>query len=630
MRRSHGAWASGAAVLACLLSGCRVEPIRVRSFDIEGIERIAENDLRQVLATRGPGRLPFARRPAFNQEAFEQDLRRIEAYYHDHGFPDARVIESDVRFNESHDQVAITVRVREGEPVIVSDVRLEGFEVLPRRRTAFIRRSLALEPGDPRDRQKVMEAAALATSLFKDAGYPYATVEGRDEPAADGRSVAVVLAATPGPLADFGEVAIQGNESVPDHVVRRQLTFEPGERFSLSRVEESQRALQTLELFSFAYVEPRGEESRATPVPIRVTVAEGRPQRATFGVGYGTEDKARARVNWRHVNFLGDARTVNAEAKWSSLDRGVRFGFAEPHLFTNRLSLTVEGMAWDENEPVYRVQRYGGRAGVTWQRLHRNAVARRDAVTSVAATYIHEYTDYTVADFALADPSFASQLIALGFDPETGASSGTLGAVRLEAIRDTTGRTLDTRRGYLARAAYERAGGVLPGRFAYDEITVEGRYYLPLSPRFTVAGRARVGGIGAPDRSTVPFFKRYFLGGSTSLRGWGRFEVSPLTPGGVPIGGLSMVETSLEARVHVAGNLGMVAFVDAGNVWAGRRDIDPGDLLADVGTGLRYRTPIGPVRADVGYQLTPIEGLLIDGEPERRRWRIHISIGQAF
>lgn len=91
-----------------------------------------------------------------------------------------------------------------------------------------------------------------------------------------------------------------------------------------------------------------------------------------------------------------------------------------------------------------------------------------------------------------------------------------------------------------------------------------------------------------------------------------------------------MVETSLEARVHVAGNLGMVAFVDAGNVWAGRRDIDPGDLLADVGTGLRYRTPIGPVRADVGYQLTPIEGLLIDGEPERRRWRIHISIGQAF
>lgn len=618
------------AVLACLLSGCRLEPIRVQAFDIEGIERIEENELRQVLATSRPGRLPFAPRPPFNQEAFERDLRRIEAYYHDHGFPDARVIESDVRFNESHDKVTITVRVREGEPIVVSDVRFEGFDALHPRRLAFVRRSLALEPGDPRDRQKVMEAAALATSMFRDAGYPYATVEGRDEPAEGSRSVAVVLAADPGPLADFGEVTIQGNESVSDEVVRRQLTFEPGERFSLSRVEESQRALQTLELFSFAYVEPRGDESRATPVPIRVTVAEGKPQRATFGIGYGTEDKARARVNWRHVNFLGDARTVNAEAKWSSLDRGVRFGFAEPHLFTNRLSLSLEGQAWDENEPVYRVQRYGGRVGVTWQRLQRNAIARRDAVTSVAATYIHEHTDYTVADFALADPSFASQLIALGFDPVTGASSGTLAAVRLEAIRDTTGRTLDPRRGYLARGAYERAGGVLPGRFEYDEVTAEGRHYLPLRPGVVIASRARIGGIGAPDSTAVPFFKRYFLGGSTSLRGWGRFEVSPLTPGGIPIGGLTMLETSVEARVHLAGNLGMVAFVDAGNVWSRRWDIDLGDLLADLGTGLRYRTPIGPVRADVGYQLTPLEGLLVDGEPERRRWRIHISIGQAF
>jgi outer membrane protein insertion porin family/translocation and assembly module TamA len=619
-----------AACLGCLLAGCRLEPIRVESFELEGVERIDEDALRQVLATRDPGWLPFAPRPPFSQEAFERDLRRIEAYYHDHGFPDARVLESDVRFDEAHEDVRIVVRVEEGAPVVVSDIRFDGFDVLPQGRVAFIRRSLDLEPGDVRDRQAVLQAAAVATSSFKDAGYPYATVETRDEPAEGERAVVVVFEARPGPLATFGDVTVQGNESVSEAIVRRQLAFEPGQRYSLSRVEESQRELQSLELFSFAYVEPRGGETQETPVPIRVTVAEGKPQRATFGVGYGTEDKARARVNWRHVNFLGDARTANAEAKWSSLDRGVRFGFAEPYLFSPQLSLTAEGQVWDENEPVYRVQRYGGRLAVTWERLRRNPLARRDSVTSVTATYNQEYTDYTVADFALADPSFAEQLIALGLDPVSGENSGMLAAIRLEALRDTSGRTLDPQRGYLARLAYERAGGLLPGRFEYDELTAEGRYYLPAGRAVVVAARARIGGIDAPDLTTVPFFKRYFLGGSTSLRGWGRFEVSPLTESGIPVGGLTMFESSVEARVPVAGNLGMVAFVDAGNVWPRRWDIDFGDLLADVGAGVRYSTPIGPVRADVGYQLTPVEGLIVDGEPETRRWRIHVSIGQAF
>jgi outer membrane translocation and assembly module TamA len=128
----------------------------------------------------------------------------------------------------------------------------------------------------------------------------------------------------------------------------------------------------------------------------------------------------------------------------------------------------------------------------------------------------------------------------------------------------------------------------------------------------------------------VPFSRRYFLGGSTSLRGWGRLQVSPLSGSGLPIGGLSMLEWNSELRVAATRSLSLVAFVDAGNVWARSWQIEPGDLRVAAGPGVRYRTPIGPVRADFGYQLTPIEGLLVDGEPEKRRWRVHFSIGQAF
>jgi outer membrane translocation and assembly module TamA len=128
----------------------------------------------------------------------------------------------------------------------------------------------------------------------------------------------------------------------------------------------------------------------------------------------------------------------------------------------------------------------------------------------------------------------------------------------------------------------------------------------------------------------VPFSKKYFLGGATSIRGWGRFEVSPLGESQLPIGGNTLFAASTEARLFLTDKLGGVLFLDAGNVWPDVEDLDLNDLRYAVGTGLRYQTPIGPIRFDVGYQLNPIPGLLVDGKPEERRWRMHFSIGQAF
>ena len=128
----------------------------------------------------------------------------------------------------------------------------------------------------------------------------------------------------------------------------------------------------------------------------------------------------------------------------------------------------------------------------------------------------------------------------------------------------------------------------------------------------------------------MPFFKRYFLGGATNLRGWGRFDVAPLSGGGLPIGGQSFTNFSTEVRVPIWGNLGGVLFLDGGNVWTNPWDFNLNDMRYDVGPGLRYNTPIGPFRADLGYQLNPIPGLLVNGEPQPRRFRFHFSIGQAF
>jgi outer membrane protein assembly factor BamA len=250
----------------------------------------------------------------------------------------------------------------------------------------------------------------------------------------------------------------------------------------------------------------------------------------------------------------------------------------------------------------------------------------------VSAGYLVEYEDYTVDPQALADPEFRPTLIALGINPVTGRGEGWLGALTFDVNRNTTENLLDARRGYVVSAHLEKAG--VGGDFNYLETTAEGRHYLNLADRAIIATRVRAAALGGTDEpdATIPFFKRYFLGGAQSLRGWGRFEVSPLTSDGLPIGGYTSLEATIEARVPVTTNIGGVLFVDGGNVWTGTYDFDFGDMRYAAGAGLRYRTPVGPIRVDFGYQLTPNRQLVIDGRPfsEQRRWRIHFSVGQAF
>jgi outer membrane protein insertion porin family/translocation and assembly module TamA len=237
-----------------------------------------------------------------------------------------------------------------------------------------------------------------------------------------------------------------------------------------------------------------------------------------------------------------------------------------------------------------------------------------------------------VSDEALQDPSFRPTLIALGLDPRTGTGEGTQSALIIDATRNASDNLLNARHGYVAALHLERAGSWLGGTWDYYELTGEGRYYRSVGNKLVLAGQVRAGAIdgGGDIEANVPFFKRYFLGGATNLRGWGRYEVAPLTESGQPIGGTTFMTFSTEARFPIWRNLSGVVFLDGGNVWADPWAVNLGDLRYDAGPGLRYNTPVGPIRVDIGYQLNPIEGLRIEGEPQTRRFRFHFSIGQAF
>jgi outer membrane protein assembly complex protein YaeT len=605
-------------------AGCREEgDIKISSLKFEGVEQIRESALAAALQTKKGSRLPWGRKSYFDRRAFDADLQRIEAFYRDRGFPDARVASFDVKLNEAQDQVDVTLHIREGEPIVVEAIDLDGFEVLSEGEQRALRESLPLFVDKPLDRQLELATRERALNALRDQGYPYAQVFLNERDTAPRRRRIVVIAA-PGILAHFGEVEIVGPKSVSERVVERQLTYKPGDLFTRREMRESQRKLYGLELFEFVNIESQEDKEAEPPtVPTRVTVGEGKHRKVTFGVGYGSEEQARGRVRWDHLNFFHGAQHLGAEAKWSSLDRGVRLEYREPYFLASHFSLNFDGQAWQAKEPVYSSEQLGGRVTLRHQ-------ANSENFWSVALA--NEYQKSTITPDALQDFTIRDELIALGLDPRDGQQRGTLSAISFDIGRNTTNSLLDARRGYVLNAHAEQAGKWLWGSFNYTSFTGEARHYLTVARAFVVANRLRLGTIDPSGdiETNVPFYKRFFLGGATSLRGWGRLEVSPLSGFGLPIGGHSMLEGSSEVRVPLFGKFGAVAFVDFGNVWANPWDFNLNELKYAVGPGLRYMTPVGPARIDLGYQLSRIENLRVNGEPEQRRWRVHFSIGQAF
>ena len=617
------------------LAGCvegEQSAVRVKSVKFTGVQAVKAGQLKDVLATVQSSRLPWGDRHFFTREQFEADLKRIVAFYRDRGFPDAKVRSFDVKLNDKQDAVDVTIHVDEGQPITVEAVEYVGFDVLPPGDLDELKARIALKQNAPLDRAVAQASRETALDEIKDHGYPYATVRITERPGSGDRARVLTLAATPGTLARYGEIDVQGNTSVSDNVVIRQLTFRPNRRFRLSQVQESQRRLYSLETFQFANIDPvivEGEQPEI--VPVRVTVTEGKHRKVNFGLGYGSEEKARASIDWRHVNFFGGARTLQLEGSYSALSKGGRVNFRQPYVFGPRYNLLTTAQSWHRDEPAYDLNTRGGRVTLERTFARRGPLSQRQGTTSASLTYTNEFQSYQVSELALNTPGFHKTLISLGLDPLNGTARGLLSSVDLDVHRSTADSTVNARRGYTLDAHLERAGSLLRGDYEFVEAIFEGRAYLSLGDRAVVAVKARGGSIGATqgDNLKVPFFRRYFLGGANSLRGWGRFDVAPLYEG-LPIGGHTMFESSAELRAPIWGNLSAVLFADAGNVWNNAWDFNMGDMRYDVGPGLRYLTPIGPIRADLGYQLNRIPGLRVDGKPETRRFRFHFSIGQAF
>jgi translocation and assembly module TamA len=491
--------------------------------------------------------------------------------------------------------VLATVRVEPGPAY-----RLREFEIRygaerpdadrPRRMT-----ELGLKPGMKARAPAIRDAERELLQLLGRRGFPFAEIGDRrivvDH---DARTMSVTLTVASGPLASFGPASVAGAERVDPAYVLMLLTWREGERFDQSKVDASLDKLRGSNLFTGVDIAPDGRPAADGPVPMKVTLQERPPRSIGGGVSWSTTDGVLGEVFWEHRNLGGRNETVRLTAKAGEIEQGASANLSKPNYLrrdqTGRLGLE----AAREDTEAYVQKGVGGSAGLDreFDRFWRGSAG-------VALEYLdireNDSDEFLVLSLPVGLTRDARDSI---LDPTRGS--------RLDLTLSPSLGTLDHQVGYLTLGA-----------------AVAAYWPIDAKARFVLAGRLAWGTIVGAPSDDIPASKRLYAGGGGSVRGYGFQLLGPLDAGNDPIGGRSRIESSLEMRIKLTEEIGIVPFVDGGSV---RRTSYPDpsrEFRIAAGLGVRYYTRFAPLRLDIAFPLDRRDG--VDDA-----FQFYVSIGQAF
>ena len=501
-------------------------------------------------------------------------------------------------------------------PVTVESVQIEGFDVLPVDAREDLRRALPLRAGTVLTSEREQAAGERAVQILQNHGYPYAQVSLERVPIGTTHA-RVIFRAQPGTLGYFGAIDIAGNRRVDDRVIRRRVAYAPGDLFRRSAIERTQQRIGSLGLFKSVEIRARDIDTQPAEVPTLITVVEQSPWQWNLSASYAAGERLGFAARVSNLNFFGAARRLDLQGRVSRIEKTGEVAFAQSEAWHPKLSLSLQARHTEIDEQSFFVMSRGGQAAVGWQWSPAFA-----ATFSYAAAFERSDVDEDLD-------------VLLGLqDGMLSAWSIDFNHRRLLAERrsDLLVANIDAPPTWTMSAHIEQAGGWMPGTFNYFNVGGDVHHYRhAFDDRVVFASRLRYGAIDpAGPEADIPLLKRFFLGGSNEMRGWGIYEVSPLSASGEPVGGKSLLTATGEVRVRLLPRLSGAFFIEAGNVWQDSWAVHLDDLLYDLGPGLRLQTPFGLIRVDFGYQLKTLDGLQIDGRPQQHRWRFNMGIGEAF
>ena len=552
-----------------------------------GLEDIVKQASRLfAFQDRPPGSLDALRQRITRDRTLIDDALRSEGYY-------AGTVAIDL--DESVQPMRVAVSIETGPLFHLTRFAIRSQHPDPDKPAIdFPLSELDIKTGQPARARDILAAQdQLITALARRA-YPLARIVD-DEVVVDHAShgVSVDLVINTGPQANFGAVTVGGLTGVAEPFVRNRLPWTEGEPFDLTRLELARERLVKSNLFSSIRLTPGTALDAQGGVPVAVDLQEREHRTIGGTLSWSTDEGPGIEAYWEHRNLFSAGEKLRVRGYYNGLGYGLENNFRKPDMF---------GVDWDLISSLALTQQttaaYDSSSGLASVGADMQLTSHWKLTTSLAFEYLREDSNKGLRHFPLA-------------------------SLPNKAVRDTRDDRLDPTQGGLFTVRFEPTYDVTGEAGPFLSVVVSDRLYYEVAKGIVLAGWGDVGAIAGRNAADLPAEKRLYAGGGGSVRGFGYQMAGPVDASGDPIGGRSLLAFGGEVRIKVTDTIGIVPFIEAGTVYKAMVPDFSEPLFWGAGIGLRYHTPIGPIRADIALPLNGRSGI-DDG------FQVYLSLGQAF
>lgn len=541
----------------------------------------------------------------FNATLLNDSKDALIIFYNALGYLQAEVAEMKTAIHNDNKGVSLEFVINEGRRTMIQSVRISGNIDIS---VSDIHSVLNLKEDTPYNIIDIRDARYRIQSLYSKRGYMDARIEVKSTIYDDKAFLDYEITENRPSVA--GKIIIRGNMKTKEKIIRRELTVAEGETYNYEEVLNTKERLYRLGLFSEVKIdilEPDNNEG-SPEKDMLITLKESAPGSVEMSLGYGDYEKLRGSIELRYRNIGGYNRQIGFRTEINAVEEKYVLDFREPRLFNNpafpfNASLTKENrraVNIDTKDMLYKIDKTSFIAGIEKElrkglKAGLNYEYSFNDTTDVAPGVILSREDTGTLAIGSISPSLFYDLRDNPFDP----SSGSLHGITLK----------------FASKAYLSESEFIKGTF-------QSSWFFLLKKRIVFAFSLKGGAaysFGETDE--LPLIERFFLGGRTTVRGYGHDLLGPKGADNTPTGGNVFALVNGEFRIPIRKGFGIVTFIDAGNVWIRTNDVDA-ELKYTAGIGLRYATPVGPVRLDYGHKL--------NRERDESTGELHFSFGHAF
>ncbi len=583
---------------------------RIKEINLVGNQQFSEKELLKLLELREKPGL-FRSKDKYSRQRLVGDLERLRNFYQDRGFLEFDIESTQVSIAPNKEEIYITINIVEGKKFTISDVRFAGKFVIPKEELDAL---LLVKAGDIFSRRQITEATKSINDALGDQGYAFANVNPVPEVDEKNATVAFTFFIDPGKRVYVRRIRFEGNLSTHDGVLRREMRQFESAWYSASKIRRSRERLQRLGFFSSVTVETPTVPGTPDQVDVIVRVKERLTGNLIFGLGFSDAEGVLINASVSESNLFGTGKEVSLSLNQSDSVKAVSIRYVNPYFRKGGISRGFRVFVRDIDTTDLDIGDYetDSRGGGIFFGIPISETRKLNLGLDLEQTEI--------------GTGVASAQVAQDFVAANGPENDIL-KVTLGWSQDSLDRFLFPRKGALQRFTGEVS---VPGSdLEYYKLTYQAARYWPVSRRTSFRAKAELGwGEGYGDTEELPFYKNFFAGGTSTVRG---FESRSLGPRDTrtpfdPIGGDKRVLGNVEYIFPLPGeaqeSMRVSLFVDAGQVYGPDDDVDLDLLRYSTGLAFNWLSPVGPLALSLA---TPL-----NDEPFDELERFQFSLGVPF